>query len=65
MEEEEKNSSLYTDNCLKFSVENVIKKPGCERFEIDFGDQRRGAHRRKNSLPARLAKSNRNIFHTN
>ena len=33
----------YSDRNNKFLVQNVVKKPGCETFEIDFGNQKRSA----------------------
>ena len=62
MDKEKTDPRQYIKACNDFSVENVIKKPGYERFEIDFGDQKRGKHKRKNSLPARFVKPSRNIF---
>ena len=29
----------YIDNNDQFQVQNVVKKPGCETFDIDFGDK--------------------------
>jgi hypothetical protein len=40
----------YTDRNNQFLVKEVVKKPGCETFEIDFGD---GLVTKKPSLPSR------------
>ena len=37
----------YSDKNDKFFVQNVVKKPGCETFEIDFGDQKSSAGPKK------------------
>ena len=37
----------YSDRNNKFLVQNVVKKPGCETFEIDFGDQKSSAGPKK------------------
>ena len=37
----------YSDRNDKFLVQNVVKKPGCETFDIDFGDQKSSAGPKK------------------
>ena len=37
----------YSDRNDKFLVQNVVKKPGCETFDIDFGNQKSSAGPKK------------------
>ena len=35
----------------QFHVQNVVKKPGCETFDIDFGENKRGFSAAKRPKP--------------
>jgi hypothetical protein len=43
----------FTENNKEFSVQNIVRRPGCETFVIDFSDAGGGDHWRKHQPPPR------------